>query len=1054
MSAPIHLHVHSWYSLLEAASSPEALLDRAAAYGYSTLALTDTNNLYGAMAFSEAAAKQGIRPMIGACLRQNRSRCVALIADASGYRSLCRIISGLNLGEAKAHGWPPVGVEQLLNENSDGLHLLVDDEGLAERLRGAFGPRLWIEIIRPPQSPLHEQRLLECARRLGLPLIASTAVHFATPDEYHAFRLATAVRRIMLLEQLPRRLTIAPEHHLVDADTFRRRFHDLPEALRNTQLLAEQLRSSVLPCEVILPPPRVPRSLDANRYLEALCERGLRRREIGDSLAARQRLREELAVISATNLAGYFLIVRDIALYARRKNHSMALRGSAGNSLVCYLLEITDVDPLRFDLPLERFLHPGRSDLPDIDLDFDWKVRDDVIDYVFRRHGEKHTARISSHLFLQPRSAFRESGKVHGLSNQQISALLETLDARVSRIVEEDTPPSSFPPQPAAQARAALACAAGWGAPPRSFPLEPERWPAIVRDARVLLGRPHHLSIHPGGVVITPGPIENHAPLQWAPKGVVMTQFDKDSVEYVGLVKIDLLGNRALATVDEALEWLRGTGHGAALHRCDTDAHGLKHQCSSPPHPCKSVRYPCSAAPWPILLDDRLDTLQILQAGDTLGVNQLESPAMRHLLIEMQPTCVDDVIQSLALIRPGAASIGAKECFIRRRHGLDSVRVAHASLEPILRETMGLMVYEDDGLSVIQALTGLPGPDADRFRKRVSKHRTEVEALELTKEFLVACDRNGIPRPAAEEMWVQLAKFNNYSFCKSHAVSYGLIAWKAVTLKARYPLAFWTAALNNNQGMYPRRVYIEAIKRAGIPLRLPCVNRSRGPFSVDDGAIRTGLEAIASLDEALRDKILLERDRDGPYQCLTDFRRRVLPGPEALALLIRSGALDFTRRPRPALFLEADLQDQIRPGDELFANDLAENWSPSDYGTVRRFRDEFELLGFITGPPLMSLFRPRVPDGQICSRDLAANIGKRVRLSGLVATARHTPTSDGRDMQFVTLEDEWGLIEVTLFPGTCEPVAYLAMGPYTATGRVEEKYGVVTLTAEKFERDD
>jgi DNA-directed DNA polymerase III PolC len=1106
MSDPVHLHVHSWYSLLEAASSPEALLDRAAACGYSALALTDTNNLYGAMAFSEAAVRYGIRPMLGACLRQNRSRCVALIADASGYRSLCRIISRLNLGVASdqwlvagkkaasslaTSHWP---LATLLMENAEGLHVLVDNEVLAEQLRDAFGPRLWIEIIRPPQSPQHEQRLLECARRLGLPLIASTAVHFATTNEYHAFRLATAVRRTMLLEQLPRRLTITPEHHLVDAETFRQRFHDLPDALRNTRLLAEQLSSSVLPHQVILPPPRVPRSWDANRYLQALCERGLRRREMGGNLSARQRLHEELTVIGAADLAGYFLIVRDIAQYARRNNHSMALRGSAGNSLVCYLLEITDVDPLRFNLPLERFLHPGRSDLPDIDLDFDWKVRDDVIDYVFRRHGDKHTARISSHLFLQPRSAFRESAKAHGLSNTQISALLETLDARVSRIVEDAESSSlqspSFPnsvwertvgnsvSRPGQDAKQSFAPERsqtefgnegdgnkraknerGWMSPPRSFPLEPERWPAIVRDARVLLGRPHHLSIHPGGVVITPQPIENHAPLQMAPKGVVITQFDKDSVEYVGLVKIDLLGNRALATVDEAMEWLRGTGHGAALHGCSTGAHGsketeMKLDGSDPmAYPCKSVPQPCSAAPWPIRLDDGPDTLQILQQGDTLGVNQLESPAMRHLLIEMQPTAVDDVVQSLALIRPGAASIGAKECFIRRRHGLDPVRVAHASLEPILRETMGLMVYEDDGLAVIQALTGLPGPDADRFRKRVAKHRTEAEAFELTKEFLAACDRNGIPCPAAAEMWVQLAKFNNYSFCKSHAVSYGLIAWKAVTLKARHPLAFWTAALNNNQGMYPRRVYIEAIKRAGIPLRLPCVNRSRGPFSIDDGAIRTGLEAIASLDEALRDKILLDRDREGPYQSLADFRRRVSPGPEALALLIRCGALDFTGQPRPALFLQADLQNQIGPGGELFTNDIAENWSPTDYATVRRFRDEFELLGFITGPPLMSLFRPHVPDDQICSRDLAANVGKRVRLSGLVATARHTPTSDGRDMQFVTLEDEWGLIEVTLFPGTCEPVAYLAMGPYTATGRVEEQYGVVTLTAEKFERD-
>jgi DNA-directed DNA polymerase III PolC len=1046
------MHVHSWYSLLGAASSPETLLDRAAVCGYSALALTDTNNLLGAMAFCEAAASRSIRPMLGACLRQNQCRCVALIADATGYRSLCRVLSRLNLSGTSGTGYPVLSTQyytlpELLNENAEGLHLLVDDATFAEQLREAYGPRLWIEIIRPPRSPRHEQGLLECAQRLKLPLIASTAVHFAVPEEYHAFRLATAARRLTLLEQLPRRLTITPEHHLVDVETFRRRFHDLPGALRNTQLLAEQLRAGVLPREVILPPPRVPRSLDATRYLEALCERGLRRREIGDSLAARQRLREELTVIEAAGLAGYFLIVRDIAMYARRKNHSMALRGSAGNSLVCYLLEITDVDPLRFNLPLERFLHPGRADLPDIDLDFDWKVRDDVIEYVFRRHGDKHTARISSHLFLQPRSAFRESAKMHGLSNQQISALLETLDARVSRIVEEA--PESDGTQSVQDARSHAERGNEVG-PPRSFPLEPERWPAIVQDSRVLLGRPHHLSIHPGGVVITPGPIENHAPLQMAPKGVVITQFDKDSVEYVGLVKIDLLGNRALATVDEANAHLHSL---VPKLRLGTHREKLRFSFAPSDPIYEKPEAELLAVRPQAKLGNEEDVLSLLQQGDTLGVNQLESPAMRHLLIEMQPTCVDDVIQSLALIRPGAASIGAKECFIRRRHGIEPVRVAHACLEPILRETMGLMVYEDDGLAVIQAMTGLPGPDADRFRKRVSKHRTKEEALELTKEFLVACDRHGTPRPAAAEMWVQLAKFNNYSFCKSHAVSYGLIAWKAATLKARFPLAFWTAALNNNQGMYPRRVYIEAIKRAGIRLRLPCVNRSRGPFSIDDGAICTGLEAIASLDEALRDKILLERDRTGPYYDLADFRRRVLPGPESLALLIRCGALDFTGRPRPALFLEADLQNQLREGDELFTNDLTAHWSPSDYETVRRFRDEFELLGFITGPPLMSLFRPHVPENQICSRDLEANVGKRVRLSGLVATARHTPTSDGRDMQFVTLEDEWGLIEVTLFPGTCEPVAYLAMGPYTATGRVEQKYGVVTLTAEKFERD-
>jgi DNA polymerase III alpha subunit len=314
----------------------------------------------------------------------------------------------------------------------------------------------------------------------------------------------------------------------------------------------------------------------------------------------------------------------------------------------------------------------------------------------------------------------------------------------------------------------------------------------------------------------------------------------------------------------------------------------------------------------------------------------------------------------------------------------------------------------------------------------------------------------------AAELWVQLAKFNHYSFCKSHAVSYGLIAWKAASLKAHYPLYFWTAALNNNQGMYPRRVYIEAVKRAGIRLRLPCINRSALAFTIEEDGIRVGLDAIASLSEELRAILLADRQQRGPYRDLADFRRRLNPGPEAIGLLIRCGALDFTNQIRPALFLEAELQDkeQGKGASSLLPFDdaqfcklgLKEGWSPADYDPAYRSRDEWELLGFIVGPRLMSLFRPGLPGDLITSRELPDHSGRLVRVAGVVATARHTPTADGRTMQFVTLEDEWGLIEVTLFPGTCLPVAYLTLGPYLVTGVVEEQYGVLTVTARRFER--
>jgi DNA polymerase III alpha subunit len=586
--------------------------------------------------------------------------------------------------------------------------------------------------------------------------------------------------------------------------------------------------------------------------------------------------------------------------------------------------------------------------------------------------------------------------------------------------------------------------------------LEPERWPRLLADARRLLGRPMHLALHPGGVVITPHPVEDYVPLQWAAKGLVMTQLDKDGVERIGLVKIDLLGNRALSAVDEARRHA-----GTAIPVGTTYQRPASGGVGEPP-----VGAPEDT-------DGDPDTVDLLQRGDTLGVTQLESPAMRHLVLQMRPRCLDDVIQSLALLRPGAASIGIKESFIRRRRGLEPAALPidlsrapgagdHPALRALLGETHGLMLYEDDALRVIQGLTGLPAADADRLRKRISKHRTAEECAALRGEFLALCARRGIPAEALGEVWLQLAKFNRYSFCKSHAVSYGLIAWQAAWLKAHHPLAFWVAVLNNNQGAYPRRVYIEAIKRAGLEVRLPCANRSRDVFSPEDGAIRTGLGAIAGLPLAVREALLEERDRGGPYQNLAELRRRVRPGPEALAVLIRCGALDFTGRPRPALFLEAELQGSRPPSSEdLFPADPAAEWTPADYPAEQRRRDEWQLLGFVLGPPLFSLFRRKravkeVKGGPplIGSHQVAEYAGRRVRVQGLVATGRHLVTEDDRVVQFVTLEDEHGFTEVTLFEGTCPPVPYPTLGPYTATGVVEDRYGACTLTAERLERDE
>jgi DNA-directed DNA polymerase III PolC len=1036
---------HSFYSLREGVDSPERLAEQAARGGHSCLVLTDTNNLYGAVRFLEAARAAGIRPVLGCRLhdRSGSPQATVLVADPQGYTSLCRLLTRLHLDEQPS-------LTALLQEHAEGLHVLAEQAEMLGPLREAFGKRLWLAVVRPaadPDRPVSRERcLLEAGERLGIRPAAVAVAWFAEPGGYAVYRLLAAVRQGTLLDRLPQRLAVGPEHHLASAERCRHRFRDLPEALVHARTLLEECRSDVLPRGTTLPPAKVPRRWTAFAFLQALCQQGLRRR-VEQPLAAgslavpcvqayRQRLAEELHLVQMRELADYFLVVRDITQHARRRGLSMALRGSAGNSLICYLLGITDVDPLRFRLPLERFLHPGRPDLPDIDLDFDWKVRDEVLAWVFRRYGEAHTAMISSHLHLRPASAFREAAKVHGLSNEQISRLLEQWD----RI------PEAFPEEGLDAASSAEAT----GQVPPGFPLSPERWSAILSDTQRLLGLPHHLSIHPGGVVITPRPVADYVPLQRAAKGVIITQFDKDPIEQIGLVKIDLLGNRALSTVDETRRW--------AARCAPSQDSGADPQTGQPAAGGQSA-------------------VELLCRGDTLGINQLESPAMRHLLVQMQPRGLDDVIQALALIRPGAASIGAKERFLRRRRGVEPTVFDHPRLQPLLADTHGLMLYEDDALSVIQCLTGLSPAQADHFRRQISKCRSPQEAESLSREFLQACASNGVDREAAARVWVQLAKFNSYSFCKSHAVSYGLIAWKAAQWKASHPAAFWCAALNNNQGMYPLRVYVEAVKRAGIPVLLPCVNRSEAAFALEacpsaDGsarwAIRTGLGSLRELEQSAIAAILAERQRGGPFASLGDFCRRVRLGPQMLALLVRVGAFDFTGKSRPELWLEAEMTLKLSgtAGSRTAADPLRwdqarllpepagtwPRWSPEDYDQRRRWRDEWETLGFLPGPPLFALFRPLLPADLVASRDLPRYVGRHVGVAGLVATARATQTKHGQTMLFLSLEDEWGLSDVTFFPGRFPAATYLGLGPYLVWGRVEEQFGVVTLTATRWEK--
>jgi DNA polymerase-3 subunit alpha/error-prone DNA polymerase len=857
---------------------------------------------------------------------------------ARSYYSLLRGASSPAALVAEAER---LGLRTLALADDEGLHGAVEfwSACKAAGIKPILGARLGgtVYLIRDRTGYANLCRMIT-ARKLGLVhedrtgLVVPGEVHdvlFATRPEWRVHRLLSAIRENSLLSHVG---------GLASPESYLRR--DLPAA-REDERLAEACVWEFLPAPKVFP-----RDQGGMERLGELCQAGMAWRYPEDP--PRERLRHELSVIGKLGYADYFIVVHDIVRYSRERGLPVAGRGSGASSVVAYVLGITNVCPIKYDLPFERFLHEGRTDYPDIDVDFSWRVRDDVIAHVFERWGD--VAMVSSHITFQERSAFREAAKAMGYSDEQVSLLQKR------RVTVPDRP-------------------------------------RIEAAARALLDRPRHLSVHPGGIVLGPSGV---APMERAEKGVIVTQYDKDSVEEAGLVKIDLLGNRALSTIRETAEIvLRTTGEALDVEHLPTDP----------------------------------STVALLEEARTLGCNQLESPAMRSLLRMMRPADGRGLMKALALIRPGAASLGMKEEFIRRERGL-----AAAPPGMLLRDTHGIMLYEDDAMIVASALTGLPLAQGDRFRRRVQKLRTDEERLAVSREFLALAARHGAPADVARNLWIQMAKFNEFSFCRAHAASYGVLAWASAWLAAHYPAAHWVAALNNNQGLYDARVYLEQAKREGIRVLLPCVQRSGVEFTEEDGAIRVGLGRIFGIEAREVEEIQAAR----PFESLGDFLARTKVSKPSLRNLVLSGALDWTGRPRPQILMRARSGGGAVP-------------AIPDFSEPEKFAHELKLLGLSARGHILSyLSGPRAFD----SRSLARSVGRRVRIEGIMATARIAMTAREEPMEFVTLEDEHGLFEAVLFPQTFRRYRSLVgtLGPYEVTGKVESRYDALAITVERIAR--
>ena len=1053
MSAFTPLRVRSHGSLLEGTAAPEALLARALEHGARRVALTDRDNLYLAIRFVQACRAEGVTPIVGAIVTARRDpgaaraaaagaplppapEALLLALDRRGYANLCAILSARHL-DADFH------LARALGAHHAGLHVVVESSALAEALlaagvpvadgagarpaRGAATPGgLWLGVRGLGDERRALGARIAAARRLGLATLATGDVVMRDAGDHDVHRVAVTAAAGELLDRMPAAAFAAREAWQAAPDEWERRVRaacaaaGVPdvadEALANNRVAAARCRLDLELGVPVFPRAPLPEGETGAARLLALCTAGVTRRYGGRHGGVRQalaRLRDELAMIERLGFTDYFLLVAGIVEFTRARGIPSVGRGSGASSLVAYALGITNVDPIRHDLTFERFLNPTRRDCPDLDIDLCWRRRDEVIAHVYDAYGADRVAMICTHATLGARSAFRETAKALGVPNARVNQLARRIPRELERPYLERL--RALP-----EARAV-----DWSQPPLA---------RALRLAEGLDGAPRHLSVHSGGIVIGDRPLTWYVPLERAAKGVIVTQFEMRAIEAIGLVKMDLLGNRALTTLAECVTLVsRHRGLDVSLDRI----------------PARDARAGAR-----------------IRAGDTLNCFQLESPAMRHLLRMLRCGTLDETIAAVALIRPGAAESGMKEVYCRRHRGLEPPTFAHPRLEPLLGPTYGVMLYEEDVIRVAAALAGFSLAEGDDLRRAIGHARDDEEFRALERGFVAHCGRTGIAPDTARAAWRDLTRFAAYAFCKAHAAGYGTLGWQCAWLKTRFPAEWAVAVLNHHAGMYATWVHVEDLRRRGVEFRAPCAQRSAWDSTLEPVGfgVRVGLSRVFGLAVATGERIHAAR----PFASLADLLDRARPTlPEAEALVL-AGALDWTARSRASLLLEARVtlagvgRGAARAaapalvaagGEALAVPAVAPVAVPAlpELDVAARVRGECRSTGlWFNGHPLAPFADHADARDAVPAASLPERVGRRVAIVGMPCATRRVETKRGESMLFVTLADASGLAECVLFPDAYRALAGATRGEVVRIeGRVDETLDAVALTVER-----
>lgn len=1054
MSRFVHLHTHSHYSLLQALPRIPELVAAAKAEKMPALALTDNGNLYGAIEFYKECLKQNIKPIIGldayvairsrkdkqAGIDNVRTRLILLAQNETGYKNLIHLVTKAHL---EGFYYKPRIDKELIEIYSGGLiaispafngELIKLIEGrdlgkasaLANWYKNIFGgERFFLEITHQPRIPGHEEKmslLISFAQKESIPLVATNDVYYIKPEDKKARETLLAIQNTG--ERDRSGFTEGEtDFSFISNKQVEEAFSDTPEAVKNTLQIADSCNVNLKFGSWVFPHLETKSGLTHDEELERIVYEGIKKRNLEKTKEVDERIKYELKIIKDKGYSPYFLVVSDLIRYARENNIITNTRGSVAGSIVSFLTFITTVNPIEYKLPFERFLNPERPSAPDIDLDIADDRRDEMIAYARQKYGDDKVAQIGTFGTMLARGAVRDVARALGYPYG--------LGDKVAKLIPFGS--QGFPMTIK-----------------RAFELVSELKELYKKDSEVkeiidmalkIEGCARHISVHAAGVVIAPEVLENYTPLQYDPKGEgkIITQYDMYSTEDAGLLKFDFLGIKNLSIIADT------------IHRIEA---------------IEGKEINIEAIP----LDDK-KSFELLSKGETEGLFQLGGAGMTRFLIDLKPTSIHDINAMVALYRPGPMEVIPE--YILRKNNPDLIEYPDPRMEKSLKESYGLLVYQDDLLFCALELAGYSWLEADKFRKAVGKKIPEEMAAQKEK-FIAGIVKNGQTKSFAEKLWRLFEPFAAYGFNKAHAASYGLVAYQTAYLKANYPAIYMSAVLTADSGDVERiGILINECKRMGIPVLPPSVNESYQGFSVvrktnEPDTIRFGLTTIKNFGAGISDTIVHERKKVGKFKSLPDFLSRIKDrnlNKKSLESLIKSGALDeFSERGAMFQNLEMLLEyhrEKLKGENDqesLFAGiseDVSEiTFPPSKEATVsEKLAWEKELLGlYLSGHPLDN-FRDRInKNGNSISKIIdSVNEGARVTIAGIVEESKEIITKQNQKMMFTKITDLTGSIEVVVFPKVLEKYKEIFKPEQCLVlmGNVSKRNGSISIIAEK-----